>query len=102
MLEQNLKTARTDLKGLIHDAQELFHEATSASGARAEELRSRGAALLDSAVAKAQDVQAAALDAGREMVDSTDGYVRENPWVAVAVSAGVGMLIGMLIGSSRR
>jgi ElaB/YqjD/DUF883 family membrane-anchored ribosome-binding protein len=102
MLEQNLKTSKTDLKSLIQDAQDLFREATSTSGVRAEELRNKGAALLDNALSKAQDAQTAALDAGKEMVDNADGYVRENPWAAVAVSAGVGLLIGMMISSSNK
>jgi ElaB/YqjD/DUF883 family membrane-anchored ribosome-binding protein len=102
MLEQNLKTARTDMKRLVQDAQDLFHEATSSTGARAEELRDKGAALLESAIAKAQDAQAAALDAGKEMVDNADGYVRENPWVAVGIAAGVGVLLGMLISANKR
>lgn len=102
MLEQNLRTARTDMKTLIQDAQDLFREATSSSGMRAEELRNKGAALLDSALSKAQDAQSAAIDAGKEMVDNADGYVHENPWAAVAISAGVGVLIGMFISANKR
>ncbi|MDB5761077.1 MAG: hypothetical protein JWQ21_72 [Herminiimonas sp.] len=97
MLESSLKTARTDMKSLIRDAQELFREATSATGMRAEELRDRGLSLLDAAMTKAQDVQTAALESGKEMVDTADDYVHENPWKAVAISAGVGLLIGLLI-----
>jgi ElaB/YqjD/DUF883 family membrane-anchored ribosome-binding protein len=55
-------------------------------------------ALLDSALAKAQDAQAAALDTGKELVTNADDYVQENPWRAVAISAGVGLLLGLVIG----
>jgi ElaB/YqjD/DUF883 family membrane-anchored ribosome-binding protein len=97
MLETNLKTVRTDMKTLIKDAQDLFREATSVTGVKAEELRARGLTLLDTAMAKAQDVQAVAMEKGKEVADSADVYVRENPWRAVAISAGVGVLVGMLI-----
>ncbi len=97
MLESNIKTVRTDMKTLVEDAQALFREATSTSGIKAEELRARGLDLLDNAMAKAQDLQAAALDASKELAESADGYVKENPWTAIAVSAGVGVLIGLLI-----
>jgi ElaB/YqjD/DUF883 family membrane-anchored ribosome-binding protein len=97
MLESNLKTVRNDMSTLIRDAQELFREATSTSGLKAEELRSKGLALLDNAIAKAQDVQAAALETGKELAGEADDYVRENPWRAVAISAGVGLLVGLLI-----
>jgi ElaB/YqjD/DUF883 family membrane-anchored ribosome-binding protein len=97
MLKSNLKTARTDMKSLIRDAQDLFREATSATGLKAEDLRNRGLDLLDAAVAKAQNMQAAALETGKEIAETTDDYVQENPWRAVAISAGVGLLVGMLI-----
>lgn len=97
MMETNLKTVRTDMKTLIKDAQNLFREATSATGVKADELRNMGLGLLDAAVTKAQDVQAAALESGKEMAATADDYVQENPWRAVAISAGVGMLVGFLI-----
>lgn len=97
MLESNLKTARTDMKSLIRDAQELFREATTSTGVKAEELRDRGLSLLDAAMDKVQDMQATVVETGREVAGSADDYVRENPWKAVAVSAGVGLLVGLLI-----
>lgn len=97
MKASTLKTTRSDMKTLIKDAQELFREAASATGERADELRSRGQQLLDSAVTKAHEVQVAAVETGKEIAVKTDDYVHENPWRAVAISAGVGMLIGLLI-----
>lgn len=97
MLESEIKTVRSDLKTLVQDAQALFNEATSTSGVKAEDLRQRGMTLLDSALAQVHQLQAATLDKGRKIVDGTDGYVRENPWQAVGISAAVGVLIGMLI-----
>ncbi|MGV3655009.1 MAG: DUF883 family protein, partial [Noviherbaspirillum sp.] len=88
---------RTDMSTLIRDAQELFREATASNGMKAEELRAKGLELLDTAMAKAQDVQAAAMETGKEMADTADSYVQENPWRAVAISAGIGLLIGMLV-----
>lgn len=97
MLTSNLKTGRTDMKTLVQDAQDLFREATSATGMKADELRSKGMALLETAMTKAQDVQAAAVETGKEMATNADDYVHENPWRAVAVSATVGVLVGLLI-----
>ena len=100
MLENNLKTVRTDIKTLIEDAQALFHEAAASTGVKADELRAKGLVLLDNALAKAQGLQAVALEKGKEVADCTDHYVRENPWRAVAISAGIGLLLGLL--ASRR
>jgi ElaB/YqjD/DUF883 family membrane-anchored ribosome-binding protein len=97
MLETNLKTVRTDMKTLIRDAQDLFREATSVTGVKADELRGRGTALLDTAMAKAQDVQSIALEKSREVADSADLYVKANPWRAVAIAGVSGLVLGLLI-----
>lgn len=102
MMGSNLKTTRNDMKSLLQDAQDLFQEATSSTGAKADELRSRGLGLLEDALEKAQGAQAAAVETGREMVDTADDYVQENPWQAVAMAAGIGLLAGMLIGRGSR
>jgi ElaB/YqjD/DUF883 family membrane-anchored ribosome-binding protein len=47
------------------------------------------------AIAKADS---AALDAIRNIAGSADEYVRENPWVAIGVIAGVAASLGFLAG----
>lgn len=97
MLEPTLKTAKTDMKSLIRDAQDLFREATTTTGVKADELRSKGLGLLDTAIEKAQDAQANAFESGKEFVGTADEYVRDNPWQSIAISAGVGLVLGLLI-----
>lgn len=97
MLESNINTVRTDLKTLMRDAQALFAEAAASSGSKAEELRSRGMKLLDSAIDGAQHLQHAAIEKGKKIAHDTDHYVHEHPWRAIGISAAVGVLIGMLI-----
>lgn len=101
MLENNLKTVRTDLRSLLRDAQDLFREATSTTGMKAEDLRARGLDLLDTAMVKAQDIQTVAVDTSKEVVDSAVSYVKDNPWRAVAISAGVGIVLGMMLSNRR-
>lgn len=100
MLTSNIKTVRNDMKTLVKDAQELFREASHVTGEKAEELRAKGLVLLDTAMEKAHEVQAVALEKGKAAAKSTDEFVHEHPWKAVAISAGIGVLVGMLI--SRR
>jgi ElaB/YqjD/DUF883 family membrane-anchored ribosome-binding protein len=97
MKATTLKTTRTDIRTLVKDAQELFREATTVTGEKADDLRNRGLQLLDTAMGKAQEVQAVALETGKELAVKTDDYVQENPWRAVAISAGVGLVLGLLI-----
>ena len=80
-----------DIKVLVTDLQELLKATTSQSGEKIAAARVR----LESALAQAQDtvtVQA------RNAAEATDHYVHQNAWTATAVSAAVGLLIGLLIG----
>lgn len=97
MMQSNVKTARTDMRSLVKDAQDLFRQATSATGDKADLLRTQGLNLLDSAMGKAQEVQAAAMQTGKEYAETADTFVQDNPWKSVAISAGVGVVIGMLL-----
>ncbi len=97
LLESNLKAVNDDVKKLINDAQALFLAAADLTGDKAEEMRNRGMRLLDRAVLAAQGAQANAMVAGREMADSAEVYVRENPWRALAAAAGVGFLAGVIL-----
>ena len=37
----------------------------------------------------------------RQIGQSTDGYVRENPWLVIGAAAGVGFLVGFLLRGRR-
>jgi len=98
MLEQNISTVNNDVKTLVKDAQALFTAATALTGEKAEELRGRGMRALDTALAKAQEAQVSAVAATKEAAKHADEYVKENPWRSIAVAAGIGLLIGVIIG----
>jgi ElaB/YqjD/DUF883 family membrane-anchored ribosome-binding protein len=97
MLASNVKTVRNDMSTLLRDAQDLFREATAATGEKADELRQKGISLLETATVKGQELQAAAIATGKEVAQSADDFVQENPWKSVAIAAGVGLLVGVLI-----
>nr|WP_245549139.1 DUF883 domain-containing protein [Noviherbaspirillum massiliense] len=84
------------MRTLLRDAQDLFREATSSTGMKAGELRERSLVLLDTATQRAQEMQAIAVEKGREVAQNTDQYVRQNPWKAVAISTGLGLCVGLL------
>jgi ElaB/YqjD/DUF883 family membrane-anchored ribosome-binding protein len=98
MLETELNNINSDIKILLNDARVLFNSAASLSGDKAQEVRERGQRLLDAALLKTQEYQAHAVDAGKEIANRTDEYVKQNPWRTVAIGAGVGLLIGVLLG----
>jgi ElaB/YqjD/DUF883 family membrane-anchored ribosome-binding protein len=61
-------------------------------------MRGKGMQMLDSALGKAHDIQDIALARGKEMAQASDAYVRDNPWKTVAMAAGIGVLLGVILG----
>jgi ElaB/YqjD/DUF883 family membrane-anchored ribosome-binding protein len=43
------------------------------------------------------DMQERLTEKTRECMRTTDSYVRDNPWQAVGIAAGLGLLVGLLI-----
>lgn len=87
----------SDVQSAVEDAQELLNEAASSTGDKAEDLRKKGLELLNSSISRIQEMQNTALETGREMVIGTDKYLQENLWRTIAISAGIGVLLGVAI-----
>jgi len=66
----------TELRAVVRDAEALMQTAAAESG---EHLREEG-------------------DRAREAASEIDEQVRRNPWAAVGIAAGVGLLLGLLLG----
>ena len=89
-----------DLKIVISDAEELLRATASTAGERVAAAREKVQDSLDRAKVKLAEVEDVIIDRSKQAARATDEYVRENPWRAVGIAAGIGVIIGMLI--SRR
>ena len=97
-LNSNMNAVQTDVKTLVKDAQTLLTAAASLTGEKAEEMRGRGMQMLDAALGKASQVQGQAVVKGKELAQTADVYVKDNPWRTIAGAAGVGLLVGVILG----
>ncbi|NBW00428.1 MAG: DUF883 domain-containing protein [Betaproteobacteria bacterium] len=97
MTTKNMELLKKDVQTLITDAQQLFQDASNAGGKQAAELQAQGASLLQQAISDLTAFQQSAVIRGKQFVSSTDQYVHQKPWTAVAVSTGIGILLGMLM-----
>ena len=88
---------QSDMKALVRDAQSMLNAAAHMTGEKADELRNRGMEMLDRALGKASYMQDAAVEKSRELAHEADAYVHDNPWRTMAVAAGVGVLLGVLL-----
>ena len=68
------------------------------TGEKIAELRERMQTNLRLARLKLADAEAALRESTRQVAKATDHYVHENPWKAIGIAAGAGLLVGMLIG----
>lgn len=87
-----------DLKLVIADADELLRATANQAGEKVGELRVRMQENLTSARHKLADAEAALKEKSREVARATDDYVHDHPWKSIGVAAGVGLLVGLLIG----
>ena len=88
---------QSDMKALVRDAQSMLTAAASLTGEKAEELRARGMELLDRALGGASLLPTQAVEKGKELAHTADVYVKDNPWRTMAIAAGVGVLLGILL-----
>jgi ElaB/YqjD/DUF883 family membrane-anchored ribosome-binding protein len=87
-----------DLNQLIADADVLLKATAHEAGDKVADMRSRLTESLQTAREKLADADAAVRAKTREVARATDAYVHENPWKAIGVAAGAGLVIGLLIG----
>lgn len=92
------KAVNQDFHQLMKDAEMLFEEAATLTGEKANAVRQRGMEYLEVAMNKLHAAQTTVINSGKEMTACTDDYVKKNPWRSVGAAAGVGVLIGLLIG----
>ena len=88
----------SDMKVLVADTEELLRATASQAGEKAAAARERIQATLATTKAKLIDAERAVLEKTKQAARATDDYVHDNPWQAVGVAAGVGFLLGLLIG----
>jgi len=76
-----------ELRAVIGDAEELLRATADQAGPKVQEVRARAEESLRHAREHLQG-------AGRQL----DSQVRANPWAAVGVAAGIGLIVGILLG----
>ncbi|CAN1601357.1 DUF883 family protein [Pseudomonas mediterranea] len=84
----------SELKALIEESEKLLKSSESLVGEDAENLRGQ----ISQKLQQALDSVSSARERTRPMVDATELYIGGHPWQTVAVSAGFGLVVGLLLG----
>lgn len=96
MADTKVETVTNDLKALSEDAKKVAKEIKEDALEKSTELSNKCLDLLTTVVATAKEVPGAAAAKTKEVALSTDDYVHQNPWRAVTIAAGVGLVFGFL------
>jgi ElaB/YqjD/DUF883 family membrane-anchored ribosome-binding protein len=89
-----------DLTAVVRDAESLLRATAAQTGDKVEEIRARAQESVRHAKARLATLEDQALEQARALAGDADEYVRGNPWQAVGIAAGVGLVLGLLM--SRR
>ena len=98
MSQVNKEKLIADFKVVVADTEELLRSTAVQAGDKISELRAKAQDHLASAKLKLAAAEAAIVDKAKEAGRVADDYVHDNPWGAVGIAAGVGFLVGLLIG----
>jgi ElaB/YqjD/DUF883 family membrane-anchored ribosome-binding protein len=84
----------SDLKALMHDAEELMKATAGEAGEKVTELRRRLAVAIESAKGTCHRLEETTVAAAK----ATDRTIREHPYESIGVAFGIGLLVGVLVG----
>jgi len=87
-----------DFKMVVADTEELLRATAGQAGEKINEIRAKAQDHLNTAKIKLAEAEEAFIVKAKEVGRAADDYVHENPWSSVGMAAGVGFLIGLLIG----
>ncbi|MBV4537088.1 DUF883 family protein [Pseudomonas urmiensis] len=100
MASKSAKTAQeilmADFQALVRDTEKLLADTANLAGDQADELREQIHERLEQARESLQLTQDSVRVRGQAAMASAEEYVQENPWQAIGIAAGVGLLIGLL------
>ena len=82
-----------DLHTVVVDAEELLKATAGQTGERIEKIRTRAEGSVRMARQRLQAAGEDVQEAAREL----NGRVHDNPWTAVGIAAGVGVIAGLIL-----
>jgi ElaB/YqjD/DUF883 family membrane-anchored ribosome-binding protein len=88
----------SDLRLVIADAEELLRMTADQASESAADVRSRVQAKMEQAKTELLQLQHAAVAKVKAAGHATDALVHESPWKSMGIAAGIGLVMGLLIG----
>lgn len=87
-----------EFNSVVAETEQLLKSVASAGGQNAGALHATVEQSLANAKDRLRNLQATSTEQAHAAAQATDKYVHENPWQIIGVAAGLGMVIGMMLG----
>jgi len=97
-MEAATQKLKQDLQTVVADAEELLKATASQTGERIEKARARAEDSLRAARARIDETAAVIGENARTAAYSVDDQAHKHPWATAGIAAGIGLLVGLLIG----
>ena len=93
----NSESLISDFKALMADAEDLIKATASHEDGPLSVIRSKALDTLNNAKESLSSVEGALTEKAKVVAEGADEFVHRNPWEAIGVAAGLGLLIGLFI-----
>ncbi len=88
----------TDIRAVIADAEEILKVTADQTGEKIANLRARIQDRLLDARIRLSNAEEVLIEKTRAAARAADDFVHDRPWQAVGIAAGVGFLVGLILG----
>ena len=89
-----------DLRTVVEDTESLLKATAGQAGEKIQNLRGRAQETMAAARQRLSSLEREGMRRAKAAAARSDEYVHENPWSAIGIAAGIGLLLGLLM--SRR
>ncbi len=86
-----------DFNTVVHEGEQLLKSVVDEGGDKANALRAKMESNLKAAKERLRQIEENAIETTKTAARATDNYVHENPWRVIGLSAGIGIVIGLLL-----
>lgn len=86
-----------EFKSLVVDAEALIKATHDHPGETIANLRDKALETISGAKEKIASLEGSMADKAKDVAAGADEFVHRNPWEAIGIAAGLGILIGLLI-----
>jgi ElaB/YqjD/DUF883 family membrane-anchored ribosome-binding protein len=85
------------LSAVISDTEEVLKATVDHVGEKSQEIRAKAAESLRAAKASVEELENLVVENSKFAVASTNQYVHKNPWQAIGMAAGAGLVLGWIL-----